>query len=221
MCRAPQSAYQMFDKVTVLYDGYQIYFGPTAQAKQYFLDLGFVCPEGQTDPDFLTSLTSVDERIPRKGHEHKVPRTASEFATIWKASPQFQTLQQEIADYDLEHPTSSKGLDEFQASRRQQQAKRQRNASPYTLSYFQQIELCLWRGFRRLVADPSLTYTQLFGNVILSLIVGSVFFALADDTSSTFSRSALLFFTVLINAFGSQLEMLVLYDQSEFCYLSV
>lgn len=51
--QAPQSAYDLFDKVTVLYKGRQIYFGKTTTAKQYFIDMGFECPERQTVADFL------------------------------------------------------------------------------------------------------------------------------------------------------------------------
>lgn len=51
-----------------------------------------------------------------------------------------------------------------------------RAKSPYTLSYGGQVKLCLRRGFQRLRADPSLTLTQLFGNFIMALIVGSVFY---------------------------------------------
>lgn len=67
--------------------------------------------------------------------------------------------------------------------------------------------LCLWRGFLRLKSDPSLTLTQLFGNFIMILIISSVFYNLKDDTNSFYQRGALLFFAILINAFGSALEV--------------
>jgi ATP-binding cassette, subfamily G (WHITE), member 2, PDR len=69
------------------------------------------------------------------------------------------------------------------------------------------VELCLQRGFDRLKADPSLTFTQLFGNFLMALVVGSVFYNLQANTSSFYSRGALLFFAILLNAFGSALEV--------------
>ncbi|KAF5014922.1 hypothetical protein F66182_13926, partial [Fusarium sp. NRRL 66182] len=60
--QAPQAAYDIFDKAVVLYEGRQIYFGPATRAKDYFVNLGFECPARQTDPDFLTSMTSPNER---------------------------------------------------------------------------------------------------------------------------------------------------------------
>lgn len=79
--------------------------------------------------------------------------------------------------------------------------------SPYTLSVVQQVNLCVVRGFQRLRRDASLTLTQLIGNTIMALIIGSVFYNLRDDTSSFYSRGALLFFAVLLNAFSSALEV--------------
>ena len=211
--QAPQSAYNYFDKAAVLYEGRQIFFGRAAEAKSYFEDLGFVCPDRQTTADFLTSMTSPAERIVKAGWENKVPRTADDFALRWRFSKQRKQLLREIDAYEKEHPIGGPDLQAFQASRQQQQAKTQRVASPYTLSYTQQVKLCLWRGFRRLAADPSLTITQIISNAINALIVGSLFYNLPQDTSSLNSRATLLFFAVLLNAFASALEILMLYAQ--------
>lgn len=86
--QAPQVAYNQFDKVLLLYEGRQIYFGSRTTAKQYFLDMGFSCPERQTDADFLTSMTSRHERAVQPGYEGGVPRVPDEFAARWKASPE-------------------------------------------------------------------------------------------------------------------------------------
>ena len=48
--QAPQSAYDLFDKAVVLYEGRQIFFGRADAAKQYFINLGFECPPRQTTP---------------------------------------------------------------------------------------------------------------------------------------------------------------------------
>lgn len=70
--------------------------------------------------------------------------------------------------------------------------------------------LCLKRGFWRLKGDPSLTITQLFGNIIFCLVISSIFYNLPTTTGSFYSRSALLFWAILINAFSSSLEVFVL-----------
>ncbi|KAL7918043.1 ABC-2 type transporter domain-containing protein [Trichoderma austrokoningii] len=211
--QAPQSAYDMFDKAVVLYEGRQIFFGRGDEAKQYFIDLGFECPARQTTPDFLTSMTSPIERIVRAGWEGRAPRTPDEFAAAWKNSAQYKALQAEIEEYKQAHPINGPDADAFRASRKAQQAKGQRAKSPYTLSYSQQIQLCLWRGWRRLTGDPSLTIGSLIGNFAMSLIIGSVYYNLSEDASSFFQRGSLLFFACLMNAFASALEILTLYAQ--------
>jgi ABC-type multidrug transport system ATPase subunit len=211
--QSPQAAYDFFTKVIVLYDGYQIYFGPATEAKKFFVDMGFDCPEQQSTPDFLTSLTSAKERRPRKGFEDQVPRSAEEFYQRWKASETYKELQVKLDEYDQQYPFGGEQYEQFLASRRAQQSKNTRAKSPYTLSYGEQVKLCLRRGFWRLKADPSLTLSQLFGNIAMGLIVSSVFYNLPMDTSSFYSRGALLFFAILLNAFGSALEILTLYAQ--------
>ncbi|KAI5452128.1 Multidrug resistance protein [Naganishia albida] len=211
--QSPQAAYDYFDKVVLIYEGEQCFFGPTKKAKDFFVRMGFECPERQTVPDFLTSLTSPSERVVRAGWENKVPRTPQEFAAAWRASEEYTQLQRDLEQYDQRYPVGGEALQAFQASRRAQQSKHLSPKSPYTLSYMGQVKICLRRGFWRLRADPSLTLFQLFGNFVMALIVSSVFFNLPSDTSSFFSRGSLLFFAILLNAFGSALEILTLYAQ--------
>lgn len=211
--QASQSAYDLFDKVTVLYEGRQIYYGHTTEAKKFFVDLGFDCPERQTTADFLTSLTSPAERIVRPGFEHLVPRTPDEFAAVWKKSQARAKLLAEIDEFERQYPMGGPSHQAFVEARKAMQAKSQRVKSPYTISMMNQIKICVVRGFQRLRGDFSLTITALVGNFIMALIIGSVFFDLPETTASFYGRSALLFFAVLLNAFSSALEILTLYAQ--------
>lgn len=205
--QSPQSAYDLFDKATVLYQGRQIFFGRADHAKQYFINLGFECPARQTTPDFLTSMTSPLERVVRQGFEGKTPNTPDEFAAAWKSSAEYKALQVEIEEYKVQHPFDGAAAEIFRATKKAHQARGQRSASPYTISFAAQVQLCLWRGWRRLVGDPSLTLGALIGNTIMALIIGSVFYNLGDTSSSFFQRGALLFFATLMNAFASSLEV--------------
>ncbi|KAJ5789156.1 uncharacterized protein N7518_006167 [Penicillium psychrosexuale] len=211
--QASQSAYDVFDKVTVLYEGRQIYFGRTTEAKEFFTNMGFECPERQTTADFLTSLTSPAERVVKPGFENVVPRTPDEFATAWKNSAAYKELLKEIAEYDEQYPIGGESYEKFVESRKAMQSKRQRVKSPFTLSVAEQVQICVTRGFQRLKGDYSLTISALIGNTIMALIIGSVFFQLPGDVTSFYSRGALLFFAVLLNSFSSALEILTLYSQ--------
>ena len=116
---------QIFDKVILLYEGRQIYFGRTQEAKDFFITMGFQCPERQTTADFLSSLTSPLERAVRPGFEDKIPRTADEFSAAWKSSVEYAQLMVDIEDYNDEFPVGGKSVQTFEKSRRVQQARRQ------------------------------------------------------------------------------------------------
>ncbi|KAG7139118.1 ABC multidrug transporter C like protein [Verticillium longisporum] len=210
--QAPQAAYETFDKVTVLYEGRQIYFGRTENAKHYFEQLGFECPDRQTTADFLTSMTSPHERRIRAGCEQMVPNTPDEFAARWRDSQERAALITELDQYDAAHPQQQR-MDEFTFSRKVERSSVQRLKSPYTIPYFDQVMLCIWRGWKRLIADPGFTVAQLGFNLIMGLVLGSAFYNLSGDTSSFYPRGAVVFFALLFNAFASELEVLTLYIQ--------
>ncbi|KAJ5404505.1 ABC multidrug transporter A-2 [Penicillium cosmopolitanum] len=211
--QASQSIYDVFDKAVVLYEGRQIYFGKSTDARRFFIDMGFECPDRQTDADFLTSLSSPSERRVRPGFEHLVPRTADEFAKRWKESEERKHLLQEIQTQHDQYPLKGDQFDAFSRSRAAEKSKANRASSPYTISYYMQARLCLWRGFLRLQGDMSMTIASVIGNSVLGVIISTVFLNLENNTDSFFQRGALLFFAILMNAFASSLELLTLWQQ--------
>ena len=92
---------------------------------QYFIDLGFECPNRQTTADFLTSMTSPAERVVRPGFEGRVPRTPEEFAQRWKSSVIRAQLIRDIDQYEQKYQVGGEYYDKFVAARQTQQAKQQ------------------------------------------------------------------------------------------------
>uniref|UniRef100_L7IWL3 ABC transporter domain-containing protein n=1 Tax=Pyricularia oryzae (strain P131) TaxID=1143193 RepID=L7IWL3_PYRO1 len=212
--QAPQEAYDLFDKVILLYEGRQIFFGKTAEAKAYFEGLGFLCPEQQTTPDFLTSMTSASERTIRPGWQGKPPpRSPDEFAKAWKESSHRQRLCMDIASFQEEFPLGGAVSEKFEVARAGQKSTFQRPGSPYTLSIGGQLALNLWRAWRLLLSDPGMTITMLVTNFFESIIISSIFYNLSPDSSSMDKRNLLIFFAIAMNALGSLLEVLTLYEK--------
>lgn len=106
----------------MLYEGRQIYFGHKDEAKKYFTDLGYHCPDRQTTADFLTSLTNPSERVVQPGFEDRVPRTPDEFAEVWKSSESRANLLREIEAFEQEYPTNGQHFEILKKSRKAQQA---------------------------------------------------------------------------------------------------
>ena len=206
-----QDAYDLFDKVVVLYEGYQIFFGKATKAKEYFEKMGWKCPQRQTTADFLTSLTNPAEREPLPGFEDKVPRTAQEFETYWKNSPEYAELTKEIDEYFVECERSNTG-ETYRESHVAKQSNNTRPSSPYTVSFFMQVRYVIARNFLRMKGDPSIPLISILSQLVMGLILASVFFNLRKSTDTFYFRGGALFFSVLFNAFSSLLEILSLYE---------
>ncbi|KAF6062908.1 ABC-2 type transporter family protein [Candida albicans] len=206
-----QDAYDLFDKVVLMYQGYQIYFGSAKKAKQYFIDMGYECPQRQTTADFLTSLTNPAERIVRQGFEGKVPQTPQEFYEYWKKSPEGQQIVADVDQYLTEHSSAAE-KEAIKEAHQARQSDHLKPASPYTVSFFMQVRYIAHRNILRIKGNPSIHLFQIFGNIGMSFILSSIFYNLPTATSSFYHRTAALFFAVLFNAFSCLLEIFSLYE---------
>ncbi|QRG38392.1 multidrug resistance protein CDR1 [Candidozyma auris] len=206
-----QDAYDLFDNVIVLYEGYQIFFGKASEAKQFFLDMGYECPQRQTTADFLTSLTNPEERVVKPGFENKVPRTAKEFSDYWRNSSNYKVLTAGIDKYLAEVADGSQ-REAYRASHVAKQSDHTRPSSPYTVSFFMQTRYIIGRNFLRMKGDPSIVIFSIFGQGVMGLILSSVFYNLQPTTGSFYYRGAAMFFAVLFNAFASLLEIMSLFE---------
>ncbi|KAI9889725.1 MAG: hypothetical protein M1814_005024 [Vezdaea aestivalis] len=211
--QASQAIYDIFDKAVVLYEGRQIYFGPAVTARAYFENMGWHCPPRQTTGDFLTAVTNPGERKARPGFEDKVPRTPDDFVEYWRASPEAKQLQSEMNAYEDKHPVGGNALGDLTRSKNAAQASNVRPKSPYTVSIPMQIRLNIKRAYQRVWNDRASTITAINGQVILALIVGSIFYNTPPTTDSFFSRASVLFMAILFNALMAVNEINNLYDQ--------
>jgi len=210
--QASQDIYDLFDKVVLFYGGRQVYFGDAKSAEEYFRNLGFDRPRRCTTSDFLTSITNPAERsrVVSGSAECKAPRTADDFYAAWLRSPERVALMENISLYNARFPVNEKGIERV----REIQKNLHRNSrSPYKIGILSQIHLCIIRGFQRLANDLAPPLSALFGNAIVSIILGSVFFDMPADTSSFFSRGALIFFTIMTNTFLGAFEANQLWEQ--------
>ncbi|QLL30703.1 hypothetical protein HG536_0A05180 [Torulaspora globosa] len=210
-----QDAYDLFDKVCVLDGGYQIYFGPAKDAKRYFQEMGYVCPDRQTTADFLTAVTSPAERIVNEEFIKKgirVPQTPKEMSDYWRNSSEYRKLIAQIdakmAENDEEERVRIK------ESHIASQSKRARASSPYMVSYMMQVKYLLIRNVWRIRNSSAIALFQVIGNSVMALILGSMFYQVmkGDSTATFYFRGSAMFFGLLFNAFSSLLEIFSLYE---------
>lgn len=198
--QAGENLTQVFDKVTVLYLGHQIYYGTLTDAKPYFENMGFVCGSRQTTADFLTAITDPNGRVVKEGWENRVPRTPEEFSEVWRKSEGYRQLQIELKEYWEEHNNPDAALKEFEQRQQSIKAKRAHKNTPYTLSIGMQIKATVVRAYQRIWGDKAFLFATVFSAIFVSLINGSVFVDTTEETNGFFSKGGILFFAVLFNA---------------------
>ncbi len=154
------------------------------------MELGLTSLAWSTTPDFLTSLTNAEDRTTRAAFKGRVPNSADDWAMIWASSTARARLRQQVHEYNSRYPMASP-----------ETLKKLENSSllPFAIRIPQQISLCAVRGLLRTKNDLNAPVSGVFGNLILGLILGSMFYNLSEDANSFFSRGVVLFITVFLN----------------------
>ena len=211
--QASQATYDLFDKVTVLYEGHQIYFGPAESASQYFETMGWQRPARMTTGDFLTSITNSSERKARNDYESRVPRTPEDFERYWQHSLEYSQCLDELARTSKNDAEGAAALTAFRSFHEGVQAKYTRPQSPYRLSVPMQVRLCIGRAYQRIWNDKAATISKFVTQIIQGLIVGSIFYNTPSSTDAFFAKGSVLFCVVLVNTLMSVAEIPALFSQ--------
>lgn len=196
--QAGEGIYELMDKVLVIDEGRQIFSGLASEAKQYFIDLGYDCPERQTTADFLTAVTDPVERRFRPGYEDSAPKGPEELEKAFHASSYYQKVLRDIEDYEKYLKESNfEDAKRFEDAVQQEKSKRVPQKSPYTVSFPRQVWNCTKREYWLFIGDKTTIYTKLFIIISNGLIVGSLFYGEPLNTEGAFSRGGALFFSIL------------------------
>ncbi|CDU25412.1 probable SNQ2-ABC transporter involved in multidrug resistance [Sporisorium scitamineum] len=213
--QAGEGLTQLFDKVLVINEGRQVYFGPTSEAPEYFKEMGYIPQERQTTADYLVACTDAHGRKLREGYEKRAPRTADEMARYWQNSPQGRKNHEEVQAYlkELESNVDDAAIKHYKAVAREEKAKGTRKGSAYIISLPMQIRLAIKRRAQITWGDILTQVIIAMASLFQALIIGSVFLLMPKNTSGFFSRGGVLFFALLYNSFTAMSEITAGYAQ--------
>ncbi|KAK5295317.1 ATP-binding cassette transporter snq2, partial [Cryomyces antarcticus] len=196
--QAGEGIFDLMDKVLVIDEGRCVFQGPAKDAKQYFINLGYYCPDRQTTPDFLTAVTDPTERRFRDGCEASTPKTPDDLERAFRASDNYKKVLQDIESYEAHlNETDYVDAKEFEQAVQQGKSKRVPKKSSYTVSFHRQVWACTLREFWLIFGDTTTLYTKLFIIISNGLIVGSLFYGQPLNTEGAFSRGGTAFFSIL------------------------
>uniref|UniRef100_A0A8C9ZXG0 ATP-binding cassette, sub-family G (WHITE), member 2a n=1 Tax=Sander lucioperca TaxID=283035 RepID=A0A8C9ZXG0_SANLU len=173
------SIYRLFDSLTLLVNGKQVYHGPAQTALDYFSDIGYTCEPHNNPADFFldvingdstaVALNSIDKEGVLNGLGYHLFLSLSE--KIVQGKPRITI--------------------------------RRSRTITYNTGFLTQFRWVLKRTFRNLMLNPQTSFAQIAVTLFLALVVGAIFFDVKDDQSGIQNRMGALFFITVNQCFSS------------------
>ncbi|EHK99732.1 putative ABC transporter G family member 14 [Glarea lozoyensis 74030] len=204
--QAGNGIYELFDKVLVLDEGSEIFYGPLKQARPFMEDLGFVCDDGANVADFLTGVTVPTERKIRPGYEMSFPRTAEAIKNQYLQS----SIKSEMeAEYGYASTQAAKdNTQEFAlAVRDEKHSSKFMKNQPYVVNFSTQLKTATQRQYSIIRGDMSTLIIKQASNIVQALTSGSLFYMAPDNSLGLFIKSGALFVSLLFNSLLAQSEV--------------
>ncbi|KAI0321644.1 ABC-2 type transporter-domain-containing protein [Amylostereum chailletii] len=202
--QAGEGIYQLFDKVLVLDQGRQVYFGPPSQARQYFESLGYRSLPRQSTADYLTGCTDPNERQFAPGRsEHDVPCTPEALEAVFLSSQLARDTEVSLERFKKLMETEKTDQDAFRAAVANDKKRGVSKKSPYTLGLLDQVVALTRRQFQMRLQDRFQIITSYTLSTTLALVIGGCFFNLPPTSVGAFTRGSVIFSALLTSSFDT------------------
>eukprot|EP00184_Porphyridium_aerugineum_P004246 CAMPEP_0184699786 /NCGR_PEP_ID=MMETSP0313-20130426/5909_1 /TAXON_ID=2792 /ORGANISM="Porphyridium aerugineum, Strain SAG 1380-2" /LENGTH=1538 /DNA_ID=CAMNT_0027158911 /DNA_START=204 /DNA_END=4820 /DNA_ORIENTATION=- len=193
ICSLQQPSAEMFflfDRLLVLDHGKALFFGKPSQAQSYFESLGFIKPPFRSVPDFISTVSypKASESLVDPEKIDTAPRTLEEFEQRYHESDYYRECIQEI------HQGVVGRSQRFQGDAKTK-------TSPNVWKWFErdclnpsavQMYLLFVRALRLELLDLHSLATTLISNIIVGLVLGTLFFNMPLNQEGLYSRGGLL-----------------------------
>jgi ATP-binding cassette subfamily G (WHITE) protein 2 (SNQ2) len=205
--QASENIYNLFDKVMVIDEGRQIYYGPAKAARAYFEGLGFAPRPRQTTPDYLTGCTDEFEREYAPGRSAAdAPHNPDTLLEAFKKSALQTSLDTEMAEYKAALEQEKHRHDDFQVAVKESKRGSSKK-SVYQVGFHLQVWALMKRQFILKMQDRFNLTLSWFRSIVIAIVLGTLYLNLGKTSASAFSKGGLLFVALLFNAFQAFSEL--------------
>jgi ABC-type multidrug transport system ATPase subunit/ABC-type multidrug transport system permease subunit len=170
----------LFDKLLLLSEGRVVYFGPLKQAPEYFASIGHPVPEFANPADHFIEVS------------RSVP--SQKLAMQYEES---SMCAQMLSKVQTQNPYLGVSRTDEEGSVPQKAGRKS------VLGWLPSSIVLTARAFKATSREPMVTSAKLAQTVIMSLIIGFVFWQLGNDQKSIQSRTGAIFMVVTNAAFMS------------------
>ena len=193
--QAGNGIYELFDKVLVLDEGKQIYYGPREEARPFMEQMGFMCDDSANVADFLTGVTVPTERAIRDTYKQSFPRDAIALRKRYDSS---EIKQRMVSEYDFPDLDETKrATAEFQEAVAREKTPGLPKSSPFTVSFQTQVVSAIIRQYQIMWGDKASFVVKNATVLILALVTGSLFYQAPDNSAGLFTKGGSLFISLL------------------------
>ncbi|KAJ4342309.1 hypothetical protein N0V95_006984 [Ascochyta clinopodiicola] len=203
--QAGNAVYEQFDKVLILDEGKQIFFGARGDAVPFMEKLGFICNPAANKADFLTSVTVPSARTIAEGYEQKFPRNNDEILASYLQTPSYKRMVS-----DLDYPKSDEAIrntEAFKATVALEKHKLLPKNPTVTTSFYCQVKTAVIRQYQIVWGDKSNLIVKQASTLIQALVAGSLFYQAPDHSGGLFLKGGALFFCLLYPAYMAMSEV--------------
>ncbi|XP_065906235.1 broad substrate specificity ATP-binding cassette transporter ABCG2-like [Dysidea avara] len=182
------SIYKLFDSLTLLSKGNMVYYGIAGDhALQYFSDNGYECEQHNNPADFFLDVVISCEAQEMKSVMYSLSESAGQnkLSVAYTQSSQCHKVTKELAAILEKAPREAKKVSQFASS------------FPW------QLGVLAVRAVRNLVRNPIVSIVQMLVMLILSTIVGIIYFQLKDNFAGFQNRVGAFYFIITNVVFGS------------------
>ncbi|KAF1967356.1 ABC multidrug transporter-like protein [Bimuria novae-zelandiae CBS 107.79] len=203
--QAGNGIYDLFDKVLILDEGKQVYYGPREEARPFMESQGFICGEGANVADYLTGVTVPSERQIHPDFESRFPRNAGELELAYRQSNIKATMDQELDYFTTEEAKIN--THNFREAIKLDKSPRLSKSSAMTVSFVDQVKACVIRQYQILWGDKATFIIKQGSTIIQALIAGSLFYNAPANSSGLFVKGGSLFLGLLYNSLMAMSEV--------------
>eukprot|EP01091_Cochliopodium_minus_P001749 TRINITY_DN1168_c0_g1_i1.p1 TRINITY_DN1168_c0_g1~~TRINITY_DN1168_c0_g1_i1.p1 ORF type:complete len:650 (-),score=150.98 TRINITY_DN1168_c0_g1_i1:60-2009(-) len=162
----------LFDKLLLLANGHQVYYGSTKDVVSYFANLGYQCPQYQNPADYLLNLIT-------SGYKLQLENKTIESAEITKdLIEKYKPNESKIENY------GNQGIEK--------EIKKNKG------SQFYKFGILLERSAKQMIRNPAVLLAKVFQNIFFGLLIGLVYLKMDHNQTSITNRQGVLFFCMIV-----------------------
>ncbi|KAL9648047.1 hypothetical protein ABK040_012101 [Willaertia magna] len=203
--------YELFDKLLLLSRGRVAYFGNAKDATGYFSKIGYPMPKQYNPADFFIDLITETT-----GHYHHDTPVDNNTNTIVNTNN--TTIEDKSSEMKKKKESDNERIENILNHYQHLEVppsvthlESNLKKSTYSANWFTQFFVIMARAFIYILRDRILTFSRIFQNVAMAIVVGLIFLRMGYDQQSVQDRNGVLFFCLVNQAMNSVFSSLTVF----------